>query len=202
MPFLNKRGEIDISKRNLTHWRQSGVSYYVTFRLADSLPQETLHAWRTERELFLQQNPFPHSPDVSEIFHTRFTQKMEDWLDAGKGACLLNQKVNSGIVSDAIQHFHGKRYALGEWVAMPNHVHLVVQPNSGFDLSKILHSWKSYTSTKINRLTDNKGPLWQEESFNQILRNDQHLWRVEEYIRKKPTKAGISVHHASFLNQK
>lgn len=95
--------------------------------------------------------------------------------------------------------FDQKRYQLGEWVTMPNHVHAVVTPQPGFELTKILHSWKSYSATRINQLVNREGPLWQEESFNQILRNEQHLWRVEQYIRNNLIKAGIRVHHASFL---
>ncbi|MBT5812999.1 MAG: hypothetical protein HOI15_01415 [Opitutales bacterium] len=84
---------------------------------------------------------------------------------------------------------------------MPNHVHATVTPKTGFELSSILHSWKSFTATRINQLTGKTGSLWHAESYNQILLNESHQWKVEEYIRKNPTKAGITVHHASFLEK-
>ncbi len=198
MPFLNPRDEIDITQRNLPHWRQSEATYFTTFRLADSIPQETLRYWKLERAVFLERNPLPHSPEVSDNYHQRFTAKIEEWLDTGMGSCLLGNPKHSQIVTDSLLFFDRKRYYLGEWVIMPNHVHAVVTPQTEFDLTKILHSWKSYSATQINRLAGCKGPLWQEESYNQILRNEQHQWRVEEYIRNNPTKAGITVHHASF----
>ncbi|MGY8693302.1 MAG: transposase [Verrucomicrobiia bacterium] len=117
------------------------------------------------------------------------------------GSCLLSQPAHSKIVANALLYFESKRYTLGEWVIMPNHVHAIVTPNPGFDLSNILHSWKSFTATRINQLTGKTGSLWQKESYNQILRDESHQWKFEEYIRNNPTKAGITVHHASFLEK-
>lgn len=202
MPFLNPHGDISIAQRKLPHRRQSEVTYFITFRLADSIPQEKLRSWKAERAAFLARNPFPHSPDVSVRYHQRFTVKIEEWLDSEMGSCLFKKRERSQIVADTLLFFDQKRYQLGEWVIMPNHVHAVVTPQPGFDLTEILHSWKSYSATQLNQLANREGPLWQEESFNQILRNEQHLWSVKEYIRNNPTKAGVAIHHASFLNQK
>ena len=107
----------------------------------------------------------------------------------------------SEIVATALQFFDGERYELGEWVVMPNHVHVVCTPMEGHDLSGILHSWKSYTSNTINRLTGKQGKLWQDESFNQIIRSREHLYNLGRYIRRNPEKAGIRVHHARFLEE-
>jgi hypothetical protein len=48
MPYLNPRETIDISPRSLPHWIHSESSYFVTFRLADSIPQKTLRTWISE----------------------------------------------------------------------------------------------------------------------------------------------------------
>ena len=42
---------------NLPHWRQEGTTYFVTFRTADSLPQEKMKQWLAERKTWLLQNP-------------------------------------------------------------------------------------------------------------------------------------------------
>lgn len=44
---------------NLPHWRQDGTTYFVTFRTADSLPQEKLRQWVVEREEWLRENLDP-----------------------------------------------------------------------------------------------------------------------------------------------
>ena len=201
MAYLNPREAIGISQRTLPHWRQSDTRYFVTFRLADSIPQKSLRTWITERDAFLQQHPPPFTETDAAEYHKRFTSRIETWLDSGMGSCLLTHRDYSEIVANALLYFESKRYSLGEWVIMPNHVHVTVTPKPGFELSSILHSWKSFTATRINQLTEKTGPLWQVESYNQILRNESHQWKVEEYIRNNPTKAGITVHHASFIKK-
>ena len=49
---------------NLPHWRQDGTTYFVTFRLADSLPQEKLKQWIRNRDQWLEENPRPAANNV------------------------------------------------------------------------------------------------------------------------------------------
>ena len=35
------------------------------------------------------------------------------------------------------------------------------------------------------------GSLWQQESFDRIVRDEEHLWRVIQYIGRNPAKAGL-----------
>jgi len=49
---LDPYGEVNITRRRLPHWHQSGVAYFITFRLADSLPQPLLRQWQNERARF------------------------------------------------------------------------------------------------------------------------------------------------------
>ncbi len=173
--------------------------YFVTFRTADSVPQTKLSAWREERETWLKYHQEPWSEHEAREYYQRFSARMDAWLDAGMGDCPMREYGASEIVAHALKFFDGNRYDLGEWVMMPNHVHAVCAPLEGYELSEILHSWKSYTSNNINALLGKEGKLWQEESFNQILRSPEHLYNVECYIRRNPEKARIRVHHASFL---
>ncbi len=112
-------------------------------------------------------------------------------MDSGVGECLLRKKENARIIADALLFFNNKRYKLGHWVVMPNHVHVIVTPKNGFNLSEILHSWKSYTSKMINRNMGRVGAFWQDESYDHIVRNLKELRAVEKYICENPGKAGI-----------
>ena len=47
---LDWEREIVIYKRNLPHWRQEGATYFVTFRLADSLPREAIRELQNLQE--------------------------------------------------------------------------------------------------------------------------------------------------------
>jgi valyl-tRNA synthetase len=191
--------DIDITRRNLPHWQQSGKTYFVTFRLADSIPATKLSELEEERKVWLKSNPEPWTDAQRRAYYERFSAKIDEWLDAGSGSCVLRDDRAANIVADALQHFEGQRYDLGAWVVMPNHVHAIVTPREGHELGEILHSWKSFTAHKINSLLNRSGPLWQHESYDHIIRNERALFKVQEYIERNPEKAGIKVEQASRL---
>ncbi len=168
---------------NLPHWRQEGVTYFVTFRLADSLPQAKLDEWLRERDAWLATHPKPWDDAIHNDYHRQFTARLEKWLDAGHGSCVLARSELRYVAADALRHFDGIRYWLDAWVVMPNHVHVVVTPLADHDLSKILHTWKSFTSHAIVKLLPEwQGPFWQKELFDHIVRSPDHLERFRIYI--------------------
>jgi REP element-mobilizing transposase RayT len=172
---------------NLPHWRQEGVTYFVTFRLADSLPQVKLLEWLSERDLWLASHPKPWDACTTSAYHKRFTARIEKWLDAGHGSCALARSNVRSVVANALRHFNGVRYGLDAWVVMPNHVHTVVTPLTDCGLSAILHTWKSFTAHAIGKLLpDWRGPFWQKESFDHIVRGPDHLERFRIYIADNP----------------
>jgi REP element-mobilizing transposase RayT len=87
------------------------------------------------------------------------------------------------------------RYELGCYVVMPNHLHAIVRPldAQSHDLETIIGSWKQFSSTQINRRKALTGELWQEECFDRIIRDEEHLWRVIQYIGRNPIRADLSV---------
>jgi putative DNA methylase len=107
------------------------------------------------------------------------------------GSCVLRRRDVAVIVQDALLYFQGQRYRLGAWCIMPNHVHMVVQPLPGYQLSDILHSWKSFTATKITRLLNSRGPLWERESFDYLIRRPAHIAYFTAYIENTPVLAGF-----------
>ena len=169
-PF-DSSASVGNSRRYMPHWTQPGCTYFVTFRLADSVPMEKLRQWSqlTDRDLV--------------------REEIQQWLDKGTGQCLLRRPEVAGLVANALRHFDGQRYHLGPFIVMPNHVHLLVTPLPRNELSAILHSWKSYTANQINRLLGQSGPVWQRESFDHIVRDEEALLRFEQYIRDNPRSA-------------
>jgi REP element-mobilizing transposase RayT len=195
MPVLQEfdpEAELDASQRNLPHWRQLGATYFVTFRLADSLPQDKLRLLRQEREQWLKANPAPRSTQALARFHELFSERIEQYLAAGYGACWMRRPEISQIVETALLHFDGQRYDLGRFVVMPNHVHVLVTPRGEHELSDILHSWKSFTANEINKAVGRRGRLWQDESFDRIVRDTDEFYKTEAYIADNPDKAGLS----------
>ncbi len=209
-PFFNPWADLRQTRTNLPHWRQDAVLYFITFRLADSLPKERLDAWTRDRNAWLASHPKPHSPAETREFHATFSARLEEWLDQAAGSCVLAIPECHAIVRRAIIHFDGKRLHLGDFVVAANHVHVLANPLPGHDLSAILHSWKSFTAKQIvkvqaaarrlepwwnnraskwtesGRLPDSMRPVWQKESFDHIVRSPEDLQRFETYIRSHP----------------
>jgi REP-associated tyrosine transposase len=88
------------------------------------------------------------------------------------------------------------RIRLHAAVVMPDHVHLLLTPlrdKDGwpFPLVDILQCMKSSTAHRINRMSGISGPVWEEESFDHVLRSDESFKDKCEYIRQNPVKAGL-----------
>jgi len=150
--YFDPTAPIENLSGDLPHWRQPGVTYFLTFRLSDSLPQEKLRQWQQELADWLATHPPPHDLAARCDYYQRFPQRLQEWLDAGTGCCILRFKEPRTTVEDALRHFAGQRYDLDEFVVAPNHVHAIVTPLVGNDLSAILHSWKSFTAHEIAKL--------------------------------------------------
>jgi REP element-mobilizing transposase RayT len=172
--FFRPDDSIGYVSGNLPHWRQEGVTYFITFRLADSLPQSKLHELRQEIEATV-------SADKRKA---ELIKRMERSLDAGYGSCVLANPVAKSTVEGAFRFFDRDRYWLDEFVVMPNHVHVIVAPRGDYSLSGILHSWKSYTSNRICAAGLAVAPLWQQESFDHIVRSADYMEKFREYIAR------------------
>jgi REP element-mobilizing transposase RayT len=167
--------------RDLPHWRQNGATYFVTFRLWDSLPQFAVDQLAALR-LSLTRNASSHE---SWVQADRDVYRMlKRFLDAGHGTCFMRDRRVKDMVENTMAFFNEQRYQLGETAVLPNHVHVLVKPMSAYDLEGVLHSWKTYTANEINRLLGRSGHVWQEESYDRIVRDSIELARVERYIRR------------------
>ncbi len=186
-----------IAKRSrgyLPHWERIGATYFVTFRLADSLPRRVLESFLFERRDILRraeqqgrQLTVPERRRLAELF----SKRAEGWLDAGAGACFLREARIAELVVAALRRFDRKRYRLLAWCIMPNHVHVVFEITLGEDLAAVVHSWKSYTANQINGLLGRKGALWHREYYDRLVRNDRELDRAVQYVIRNPEKAGL-----------
>jgi len=96
------------------------------------------------------------------------------------------------IVMNSIRYLDGKQYDLYAAVVMPDHFHIVVRPHGNdrgeyVSLSKIFHLLKGYTARTIG------GHVWQHETYDHQVRNDQDLYHIICYMRDNPVKAGLTI---------
>ena len=190
-PCFEELQDIKIRHRNLPHWQQDGKYYFVTWRLADSLPAQLVRDWKSEADSWLSARHQPLSAEDEKEFHKLFSARVEAFLDEGLGDCILANPAIAKIVHNALLHFHGSRYELLAHVVMPNHVHVLFRLDDGQDLGKTIHSWKSFTAHEINKVIGREGTLWQDEYHDRIVRSEEHLHRLVDYIVENPKKAGV-----------
>jgi REP element-mobilizing transposase RayT len=177
--------------RRLPHWRQEGATYFVTFRLADSLPAPIFREWQKERAVILAEHGDKLTPERRAELTEFFREKLDAQLDRALGSCVLREEPAAAVVEETLRKFDGERYQLGSYVIMPNHLHVIVAPFAGHELAAILHSWKSYTAHEINKQRGRRGALWQDESFDHLIRNESELAKYERYVEDNPAKAGL-----------
>ena len=179
--LFDPAGDLRIGVGNLPHWFQPGVTYFVTFRTDDSVPAEAARLWHARRDDWLERHGIAaraanRSALIGKLptaqqreFHNTFSRRFMAYLDRGYGACLLKRRELARIVADNLRHFDGDRYQLGDFVVMPNHVHLLVCLLGRTHLEKQCYSWKKYTATKINGALGQRGRFWHEESFDHLV---------------------------------
>jgi REP element-mobilizing transposase RayT len=81
-------------------------------------------------------------------------------------------------------------------VVMPDHVHMVFTPladeqGSAFGLAEILGGIKGASAHRVNRALHRRGHVWQDESFDHILRSEESARSKVEYICDNPLRKGL-----------
>ena len=168
------------SRGYLPHFDETELVQAITFRLVDSLPRDFL------RELDRQLKRLPARERPEQKFN-----RIAAMLDRGAGACHLRDPRVAERVESSLLYFDTQRYRLLCWCLMPNHVHAMVETMPGHPLDEVLHSWKSFTSTKVNRILGRTGQFWQPEYYDRFIRDDDHYARTLRYIEENPVKARL-----------
>ncbi|MCL2305778.1 MAG: class I tRNA ligase family protein [Planctomycetaceae bacterium] len=168
------------SRGYLPHWEAGETAQHVVFRLDDSLPRSFVEQIKQELETITESQQ-----------DTEKRKKYEELLDKSLGECWLKLPEIAKIIEDALLHFDGERYKIHAWVVMPNHVHVMFTPKNSYTLSDILHSWKSFTANKANKILNRSGSFWGVEYFDRMIRDEKHFLAAWEYIEMNPVKAGL-----------
>jgi putative transposase len=201
--FFDPHGDIYVHYRRLPHWEQAGAICFVTWRTIDSIPADVLRRWRVERAMWLRQrgiDPLAQAwrdqlrllpPAVRKDYHERFTSRWMECLDEGHGACVLKRPELSAIVAESLLYYDGKKYAVSDFVVMPNHVHLLAQFQNDGQMKRQCKAWKHYTAGRINRVLGTEGRFWQVESFDHLVRSVEQFEYLRAYIERNPTAARL-----------
>lgn len=170
--------------RRLPHFDASNILQFITFRLADSLPQPVLRQIETELRSL---------PNSQQEQHRR--EQIERWLDRGLGCCALGHHDVANVLREGLFRGDGGRYRLLAWCIMPNHVHVLIEPR--YALPRIVQSWKSFVGRWA--LSHNArlglgipvGALWMRGYWDRYIRDERHFNAAIDYIHTNPVKAGL-----------
>ncbi len=100
------------------------------------------------------------------------------------------------IVMECCLHPDGKKACLHAVVAMPDHVHLILTPldapgGGSYSLGDILHGVKGVSARRISDRRHASGPIWQDESFDRVIRNAKEFEEKLHYVCENPVTAGL-----------
>lgn len=193
--FFPRGNNISVRNRgHLPHWEAATATCFVTFRFADSLPQEVLRRIMFARKdipLTVVQMDREISVTEQNRLMKLHARRIERYLDAGVGTCFLRNATIAKVVSDSLCQFNGTRYQLFAWCVMPNHVHVVFQTLVGNTVAHILHSWKSFTAKKANQVLRRSGEFWQREYYDRLVRDIAEFHRAVQYVVDNPKRASL-----------
>lgn len=149
--------------------------YFLTIRLANTIPASVLVEWKQS----------------ARLKYYGYQYKVQHYLDQSFGECWLRDVRIASIVDGAIRYFDNQRYELMASTIMPNHVHVLMKLKPDFPMSSIMHSWKSFTALRANRILGRSGEFWEQEYFYRLVKSQRHLEFVLRYILNNPVKAGL-----------
>ncbi len=200
-PF-DPNSEFSIEETCRPHWSQSGAVVFVTFRTADSIPKKVIDLWDQEKKDWLSARGYvgpkwtsllPNVPPaIRKEFNFYFNRSREEFLDQGAGECHLKQPDLSRVVADSLLYFDKQRYRMGDFVVMPNHVHLLCVFQNAELMREQFDSWQHFTATQINKKINRKGKFWQGDPFDHLVRSPEQYDYLRGYIARNPIKAGLS----------
>ena len=200
--FYDPTAPVTVTQGHLPHWEQVGSTYFITWRTADSIPKQVWERWRRLRSEWLGDRGINPSdpdwrkqleglPEERRVDFRRFSKALEAEMDSCHGTCPLKSRDCAEIVADALRHFDGDRYLLGDFVIMPNHVHLLVGGLARDRMLAQITSWKKWSAIQINKQLGLRGRLWQDESFDHLVRSEAAFNRFRRYIAENPAKARL-----------
>jgi len=108
------------------------------------------------------------------------------------------------IVFDCCLHDHRTRYELHAAVVMPDHVHVIFTPLTNkettevYSLAEIMGALKGASSHLINRAMARRGRVWQEESFDRVVRSSENFQEKVAYVLNNPLRKGLAKSPADY----
>jgi len=195
-------------RRHLPHIHVPGATYFITFRLAGSLPGEVLMRVQEAYQAYLRRLECALSGSAMQAERYRAQKRYFAHLDAlldqvRYGPRWLAQKECAQIVATCIRELAPTHYRLHAFCIMPNHVHMLIDQQGVSEpalrvhgriytaLSRAMRLLKGKSAALCNRYLGRRGPFWQHESYDHLVRDEKEYERILAYIIINPIRAGL-----------
>lgn len=205
---------------NLPHWQPPQGTFFITYRLAGSIPVPVMKRLSDEYHESLKRItltvPVPPEQEMElippETRHAllnalrkkkytewkRYFKKLDDFLDEKQNdPHWLAIPSVAELVKESIHHRADRQYKLWAYTIMSNHVHILLTmlPNAPM-LWKVLQEIKKYSGRSANQLLGLSGQFWERESYDHLVRDGTlngtgEFDRILWYILRNPVKAGL-----------
>jgi REP element-mobilizing transposase RayT len=188
-------------RRRLPHIQPEGATFFVTSRLAGSLPVDIIETLQHERDRIdaeLAKIADKRARDEKAYLLSRYL--FDTWDEAldksDTGIKYLANPNVAKLIKESLHFRDGNIFELIAYCIMPNHMHLVFRPlkeskDRYFSLSKIMHSLKRHSAREANLILGRSGTFWQHESYDHFIRDDAELERIVKYVLYNPVKANL-----------
>jgi len=199
-------------KRNLPHYLPENAIFFVTYRLANSLPKVIVDELKRENEdieFKLKSEKESKQKNIALInLRKKYFAKFDQYLDSSTtGSLWLKEDKIAAIVSEAIHFRDNKEYFLYCYTIMPNHVHMLFGMGEEYlhykkseelaltakskNLTDVLRDLKKFTAKECNIILHRSGQFWHRESYDHVVRGPEEFVNIVNYILNNPYKAGL-----------
>jgi len=195
-------------RRRLPHYHLRNATYFVTFRLAGSLPYEAVA--RLEEKLQKRLAVLEQTLSGAALQAARYEEQKRHFARVDAlldrvvyGPRWLEQPPCAQIVMNCLRELDPAHFHLYAFCVMGNHVHAlfdqqdIPEPPPRPDgkahtaLSVAMQLLKAKSAFFCNRLLKRSEAFWQRESYDHVVRNEREFERILAYILENPVKAGL-----------
>jgi putative transposase len=88
------------------------------------------------------------------------------------------------VLASPRHYEHLDKWTIHLLLLMPDHLHLVVTPHLGSDITELIKSWKRYFARM-------HGARFQRNFFEHRIRNHENFYVHCRYVQRNPVRAGV-----------